>query len=93
MQNLTVLVHFVISKWDLLDGKFTLSQIREKLLTIPAFAQLIKNRGEAGSIVRIVESSFSPGAFFFIWSITAGAKSRAERANVEVGDSSVGELI
>ncbi|MDJ0619724.1 MAG: hypothetical protein QNJ63_23785 [Calothrix sp. MO_192.B10] len=57
MQNLKVPVHFVISKWDLLDQKFTLSQIREKLLTIPAFAQLIKNRGEAGSIVRIIPVS------------------------------------
>ncbi|MBD2215346.1 hypothetical protein H6G27_36915 [Nostoc linckia FACHB-104] len=57
MQNLTVPVHFVISKWDLLDKKFTLSQIREKLLTIPTFAQLIKSRAEAGSVVRIVPVS------------------------------------
>ncbi|MBE9104056.1 hypothetical protein IQ229_03585 [Nostoc cf. edaphicum LEGE 07299] len=57
MQQLTVPVHFVITKWDVLDQKFTLSQIREKLLTIPAFAQLIKSRGEAGSIVRIIPVS------------------------------------
>ncbi|WP_375472375.1 hypothetical protein [uncultured Nostoc sp.] len=57
MQKLTVPVHFVITKWDVLDQKFTLSQIREKLLTIPAFAQLIKSRGEAGSIVRIIPVS------------------------------------
>lgn len=57
MQNLTVPIHFVITKWDVLDRKFTLSQIREKLLTIPAFAQLIKSRGEAGSIVRIIPVS------------------------------------
>ncbi len=57
MQNLTVPVHFVITKWDVLDRKFTLAQILEKLLTIPAFAELIKNRGEAGSIVRIVPVS------------------------------------
>ncbi|NEU76699.1 hypothetical protein PI95_030375 [Hassallia byssoidea VB512170] len=57
MQKLTVPVHFVITKWDVLDQKFTLSQIREKLLTIPAFAQLIKSRGEAGYIVRIIPVS------------------------------------
>jgi hypothetical protein len=57
MQNLTVPIHFVITKWDVMDRKFTLSQIREKLLTIPAFAQLIKSRGEAGSIVRIIPVS------------------------------------
>lgn len=57
MQNLKVPVHFVITKWDVLDRKFTLSQIREKLLTIPAFAQLIKTQGEAGSIVRIIPVS------------------------------------
>lgn len=57
MQKLTVPVHFVITKWDVLDQKFTLSQIHEKLLTIPAFAQLIKSRGEAGSIVRIIPVS------------------------------------
>jgi hypothetical protein len=66
MQNLTIPVHFVISKWDLLDEKFTLSQIREKLLTIPAFAQLIKSQGEAGSIVRIVPvSAIDPLSFCF----------------------------
>lgn len=57
MHKLTVPVHFVISKWDLLNGKFTLSQIRERLLTIPAFAELVKKRGEAGSIVRIIPVS------------------------------------
>ena len=57
MQNLTVPVHFVISKWDILDGSFTLSQIREKLSTIPAFAELVKKRGQAGSIVRIIPVS------------------------------------
>ncbi|MFN6485908.1 MULTISPECIES: hypothetical protein [unclassified Nostoc] len=57
MQKLTVPVHFVITKWDVLNQKFTLSQIREKLLTIPAFAQLIKSRGEADSIVRIIPVS------------------------------------
>lgn len=57
MHDLTVPVHFVISKWDLLDGKFTLSQIREKLFTIPAFAQLVEIRGEANCMVRIIPVS------------------------------------
>jgi len=57
MQNLTVPVHFVVSKWDLLDSKFTLSQIRAKLLTIPAFKHLVKGRSEAGSVVRLIPIS------------------------------------
>lgn len=57
MQNLTVPVHFVITKWDILNQKFTLSQILEKLFNIPTFEQLVKSRGEAGSIVRIIPVS------------------------------------
>lgn len=57
MQNLTIPVHFVITKWDLLAQDFTLSEIREKLLNIPVFEKLIRNRGDQGSIVRIVPVS------------------------------------
>ncbi|XWK90054.1 MAG: hypothetical protein U7127_08405 [Phormidium sp.] len=57
MQNLTVPIHFVITKWDILDQKFRLSEICEKLKSIPSFAELLVNRRQASSIVRIIPVS------------------------------------
>jgi hypothetical protein len=50
-------VHFVISKWDLIDGKFSLEEIRERLLQISDFKQLVENRITAGSQVRLIPVS------------------------------------
>lgn len=50
-------VHFVISKWDLLEDQFSLGQVREKLLQIDIFKQLVQNRIKAGSQVRLIPVS------------------------------------
>lgn len=58
MQSCTVPVHFVISKWDILDNqKFRLEQVYTKLCTIPEFTQLIVTRNHLGSPVRLIPVS------------------------------------
>ncbi len=58
METCTVPVHFVISKWDLLDqNKFSLSQVYDRLLTIPKFGQLLQTQKNAGSPVRLIPVS------------------------------------
>jgi hypothetical protein len=50
-------VHFVISKWDIIEDEFTLGQVREKLLQIYSFKQLVENRLNARSNVRLIPVS------------------------------------
>ena len=50
-------VHFVISKWDLLNGNFSLEAIRNRFLLIPDFKRLVQSRVEAGSQVRLIPVS------------------------------------
>jgi hypothetical protein len=50
-------IHFVISKWDLLEAKFSLQQIRDRLLEIPEFQMLIYQRNQANSPVRLIPVS------------------------------------
>lgn len=54
-------VHFVITKWDLLDGKFSLAQIRSRLLEIEVFHQTVLNRSEKYSTRLIPISSVGIG--------------------------------
>jgi len=61
MQYCEAPVHFVISKWDLLEGKYTLGQIRDRLLEILEFKNLISQL--TGSTVRLIPVS-SVGANF-----------------------------
>ncbi|MEA5592841.1 TRAFAC clade GTPase domain-containing protein [Rivularia sp. UHCC 0363] len=59
-------VYFVISKWDLLEGKYFLEQVRNKLLnTIPEFYNVVGNRKKAGCPVRLIPIS-SVGSGFAI---------------------------
>ncbi|MBY8877253.1 hypothetical protein [Actinacidiphila acidipaludis] len=44
MQNSTGPIHFVITKWDLLAGHYTLEQIRERLMRHPHFSSLVASR-------------------------------------------------
>lgn len=37
-------LHFVVTKWDILEGQFSLVEIKEKLLGIPQFNQLVQSR-------------------------------------------------
>ena len=50
-------IHFVISKWDLLENRFSLKQIRDRLLRINKFQELIRIRNNAGSPVRLIPVS------------------------------------
>lgn len=61
MQSCNAPVHFVISKWDLLEGKYTLGQIRDRLLEILEFKNLISQL--VGNTVRLIPVS-SVGANF-----------------------------
>ena len=61
MQRCKAPVHFVISKWDLLEGKYTLGQIRDRLLEISEFKNLISQL--TGNTVRLIPVS-SVGANF-----------------------------
>jgi hypothetical protein len=57
MQGLKKPVHFVISKWDVVEQSYTLEQIRDRLLEIDEFKNLVKLRNEAGSPVRLIPVS------------------------------------
>ncbi len=51
-------IHFVISKWDLLEGKYSLGQIRDRLLEkVPEFRNLVACRNQAGLPVRLIPVS------------------------------------
>lgn len=50
-------VHFVISKWDVVEQSYTLEQIRDQLLEIDEFKNLVRLRNQAGSPVRLIPVS------------------------------------
>ncbi|NET65305.1 MAG: hypothetical protein F6K63_13320 [Moorea sp. SIO1G6] len=51
-------VHFIISKWDLLESRYKLSELRERLLEkVPEFKAVIQNRVNAGCPVRLIPVS------------------------------------
>lgn len=58
MQDSDKPVHFVISKWDLIEESYTLEQVRDQLLeSSDEFKNLIKLRNQAGSPVRLIPVS------------------------------------
>ncbi|MCJ8281880.1 MAG: GUN4 domain-containing protein, partial [Rivularia sp. ALOHA_DT_140] len=58
IQTSKVPVHFVISKWDLLDRDgYSLSEVKERLLDISEFAELLEARSRLGSPVRLIPIS------------------------------------
>ncbi|NES64003.1 MAG: hypothetical protein F6K24_01445 [Okeania sp. SIO2D1] len=51
-------IQFVISKWDLLENEnFGLKEISDRLLEIPEFKELVINRNQEGSPVRLIPVS------------------------------------
>ncbi|NES06277.1 MAG: hypothetical protein F6K22_27765 [Okeania sp. SIO2F4] len=51
-------IQFVISKWDLLENdNFGLKEISDRLLEIPEFKELVRNRNQEGSPVRLIPVS------------------------------------
>lgn len=57
MQFTKVPIHFLISKWDLIEGEFTLTQVRELLLKDEHFKNIVESRREAGFPVRLIPVS------------------------------------
>ena len=57
VQLTQVPIQFVISKWDILDGQFELELVRDRLLSIPQFKQVVQERSEGGSVVRLIPVS------------------------------------
>ena len=57
MQGSLAPIHFIISKWDIVQDSFSLEQIRARLLEIEEFNNLVKLRNKAGSPVRVIPVS------------------------------------
>jgi len=57
MSNHEVPVQFVISKWDLLESKFSLKEICNQLLEIFVFKEFVFERNKKGSPVRLIPIS------------------------------------
>lgn len=50
-------IHFVISKWDIVEGHYTLDQIREKLLQIDEFRNIVTSRNQHNNPVHLIPVS------------------------------------
>ncbi|MFN6471476.1 MAG: hypothetical protein RMY36_017640 [Nostoc sp. SerVER01] len=50
-------IHFVISKWDIVESNFTLEQIRDRLLQIEEFRNIVEARNKAHTPVRLIPVS------------------------------------
>lgn len=50
-------VHFVISKWDIVESHYSLKEIRDRLLTIDAIDNIVKTRNSQGIPVRLIPVS------------------------------------
>ncbi|GFZ94953.1 hypothetical protein CYANOKiyG1_05960 [Okeania sp. KiyG1] len=50
-------VHFVISKWDIVEPYYNLRKIRDRLLEIEEFTNLVRARNQAGIPVRLIPVS------------------------------------
>lgn len=57
MQRSAKPIHFVISKWDTLINEYSLEQVRERLLEIEDFRNLIQLRNKSGVPVRLIPIS------------------------------------
>lgn len=57
MQGSNKPVHFVISKWDIVEQSYTLQEIRDQLLKIDEFKNLVRLRNQAGSPIRLIPVS------------------------------------
>jgi adenylate kinase family enzyme len=57
MQRSIKPIHFVISKWDIVTSQFSFEEIRNRLLEIDEFKNLVKLRIQAGTPVRLIPVS------------------------------------
>lgn len=56
-KNRSTPVHFIVSKWDLLDGKFNLQHIRNTLMEYPPFRAFVNARVRGKAKVRLIPIS------------------------------------
>ncbi len=57
MQTTNKPIHFVISKWDIVQNHYTIEEIRECLLEIEEFKNLVKTRNQSHSPIRLIPVS------------------------------------
>ncbi len=57
VRNSQIPLHFVISKWDLLEQEFSLKEVCNFLLEIPEFSEIIQQKNTAGCPVRLIPVS------------------------------------
>lgn len=57
MQKSNNPIHFVISKWDILQGNYSLEAIKERLQEIEEFRNLIKTRNQSQIPIRLIPVS------------------------------------
>ena len=57
IQNRKIPIHFLISKWDLIESSYSLDDVVDKLLTVPAFYRLVNKRRSENVPVRIIPVS------------------------------------
>lgn len=51
-------IHFVISKWDLIENnQYNLKQVRDYLFSISAFQEIVRNQKNVASLVRLIPIS------------------------------------
>lgn len=51
-------VHFIISKWDLVESNYSLLAVRNRLLEkVPEFQKIVRSRKEAGCPIRLIPVS------------------------------------
>ncbi len=61
MQNTNESIHFIISKWDLIEDEYTLEEVKNHLLEIEQFRNIIMNRsnnnGNDKGVIRLIPVS------------------------------------
>ena len=57
MQCLNVPIHFVITKWDLIKGSYTLAEARQKLMENSYFKSIVNLRKDRGKPTRLIPVS------------------------------------
>ncbi|MDZ8184162.1 MAG: hypothetical protein RMX96_04770 [Nostoc sp. ChiSLP02] len=56
--NKYIPVHFIITKWDLLEGSYSLADVKNRLLDkVPEFHNVVENRIKVGCPVRLIPVS------------------------------------
>jgi hypothetical protein len=86
MQNSSGPIHFVITKWDLLAGHYSLDRVRERLMQHPDFAALVASRSTwrtrrmavPPGRIRLIPVS-SVGLEFAFLDVTGEMRKRANR--------------